>query len=375
MVSYSVTGLVMGALADIVHRPRLVAAAVALWSILTAASGAARGFVGLAIPRMLIAVGESALTPSAMSMLADRFPLSRLGFAAGFYFSGVPLGFGLSLLIAGYLGPTIGWRNCFYALGGIGVALSLIMLLVRETPRRHIPGSGGSRDERTITHKLTTLLRVLKLSPALRWTIIGGVFLHLIIAATAFDQLWYVHERGCERARIAQMVGWIGVVGGVLGNFFGGIGSDWWKQHREGGRTRFFFWVILVLLPVIVVYRLVEPSSILFWIGIFATFFLLGAFYGPAFSTVQDLVPPGIRATVVALYILTNSVLGVGLGISAAGYVIDHLIAAGATQPYSATLLVLTVLSMAAIPSFHAAARRFESDRGRVYRAAADGNL
>ena len=47
MVSYSVTGLVMGALADIVHRPRLVAAAVALWSILTAASGAARGFVGL----------------------------------------------------------------------------------------------------------------------------------------------------------------------------------------------------------------------------------------------------------------------------------------------------------------------------------------
>lgn len=149
LVSYSVMGLVMGSLADMVHRPRLVAVALALWSGLTAASGAARGFVSLAIPRVLIAVGKSALTPASMSMLADRFPLSRLGFAAGVYFSGVPLGFGLSLLIAGYLGPTIGWRNCFYLLGAIGVALSLVMLLVRETPRRHIPGAVESRSERT----------------------------------------------------------------------------------------------------------------------------------------------------------------------------------------------------------------------------------
>ena len=42
---YAVAGLFMGALADMVHRPRLVAAGVALWSLLTAASGAARGFL------------------------------------------------------------------------------------------------------------------------------------------------------------------------------------------------------------------------------------------------------------------------------------------------------------------------------------------
>lgn len=138
LVSYALMGLVMGPLADIVHCPRLVAVAVGLWSALTAASGAARGFVTLAIPRVLIAVGESALTPASMSMLADRFPRSRLGFAVGFYYTGVPLGFGLSLLIAGYLGPAIGWRNCFYALGAIGLVLALVMLLIQETPRRHL---------------------------------------------------------------------------------------------------------------------------------------------------------------------------------------------------------------------------------------------
>ena len=82
---YSAMGLFAGALADRVHRPRLVAVGLALWSGLTAASGAARSFVSLAIPRALIGVGESVLTPASMSMLSDRFPTSRLGFVSGVY--------------------------------------------------------------------------------------------------------------------------------------------------------------------------------------------------------------------------------------------------------------------------------------------------
>ena len=88
---YAVMGLIMGALADHYHRPRLIAMALLLWSVLTAASGAARSFVSLAIPRMFIAVGESALTPASMSMLADKFPPDKRGFAAGFYYMGVPV--------------------------------------------------------------------------------------------------------------------------------------------------------------------------------------------------------------------------------------------------------------------------------------------
>ncbi|MEE2783292.1 MAG: MFS transporter, partial [Pseudomonadota bacterium] len=121
---YSTMGLFMGALADQVNRTRLIAIGLALWSALTAVSGAARGFVSLAIPRMFIGVGESIMTPTSMSLLSDRFPSSRLGFASGFYYMGVPVGTGLSLLVVGYLGPAIGWRNCFYLLGAIGVVLA-----------------------------------------------------------------------------------------------------------------------------------------------------------------------------------------------------------------------------------------------------------
>ncbi|MFT5691765.1 MAG: MFS family permease, partial [Oceanicoccus sp.] len=134
---YAFMGLFMGALGDMVHRPRLVAAGLLLWSVLTAASGAARGFVSLALPRMFIGIGESVLTPTSMSMLGDRFPASKLGFASGFYYMGVPVGVGVSLLIAGYLGPAIGWRNCFYALGVLGAVFAVAMAFVKETPRMH----------------------------------------------------------------------------------------------------------------------------------------------------------------------------------------------------------------------------------------------
>ena len=102
---YSVAGLFMGTLADRVNRTRFIAVGVGVWSILTAASGLAKGFLSLAAPRMLIGVGESILTPTSMSLLADRFPSNRLGFASGFYYMGVPIGVGVSLLIVGYMGP------------------------------------------------------------------------------------------------------------------------------------------------------------------------------------------------------------------------------------------------------------------------------
>ena len=64
---YSIMGLFMGILADTVNRPKLIAFGVTLWSLLTIASGFARGFVSLAIPRMFIGIGESILTPTSIS--------------------------------------------------------------------------------------------------------------------------------------------------------------------------------------------------------------------------------------------------------------------------------------------------------------------
>ncbi len=365
---YSAMGLFMGALADMVNRTRLIAAGLALWSVLTALSGMARGFVSLALPRMFIGVGESIMTPTAMSLLSDRFPSRWLGLASGVYYMGVPIGVAASLFIVAYLEPHLGWRGCFYALGGIGVGLAIIMLFMKETPRKHVVKTEqGDVPKQSFGEILRTLLSALKRSPALALTICGGVAYHFILGAATFDQLWYVQERGFDRTEIAEATAWLGFFGGILGNLFGGAGGDVFLRKTGMGRPMFLFWILLVLAPIGIAYRLVEPDSIWFWLGVFFGFFQLGCFYGPTFSTVQELVPPRIRGTVVAFYILSLNLVGLGIGVTAGGFVIDWMLARGVAEPYTWTLLTFTLLSMAAIPLFFFAGRRFDRDREALY--------
>lgn len=366
---YSFMGLFMGALADMVNRTRLIAAGLALWSVLTALSGMARGFVSLALPRMFIGVGESIMTPTAMSLLSDRFPSKWLGLASGVYYMGVPVGVAASLFIVAYLEPHLGWRGCFYLLGGIGVVLAIVMLFIKETPRKHaVRNAQAEADEKpNFKEILKTLLRALRSSPALTMTIAGGVAYHFILGAATFDQLWYVQERGFDRTEIAEATAWLGFFGGIMGNLFGGAGGDVFLRRTGMGRPMFLFWILLVLAPIGIAYRLVEPDSIWFWAGVFFSYFQLGCFYGPTFSTVQELVPPRIRGTVVAFYILTLNFVGLGIGVTAGGVVIDYLKDAGTLEPYTWTLLTFTLISMLAIPLFFFAGRRFDRDREALY--------
>ena len=368
---YSVAGVFMGVLADRVNRTRLIAAGLALWSALTALSGMAKGFASLAIPRLFIGVGESIMTPTAMSLLADRFPSSRLGFASGVYYMGVPIGVAASLFVVAYLEPLLGWRGCFYALGAVGLVLAVVMFFMRETPRRHEVEAQAKQEEAvqrpSVKEMLQTLLQAFKNSPALLMTVLGGVAFHFVLGAATFEQLWFVEERGFDRSEIAELSGWLAFGGGILGNLFGGVGGDVFLRKTGMGRPMFLFWIMLILTPISLYYRIVDASSLFFMFGIFMGYFQLGCFYGPTFSTVQELVPPQIRGTVVAFYILSLNFFGLGLGVTGGGIVVDWMIADEVAEPYSLTLLAFTALSLLAIPLFYFAGRRFERDREALY--------
>ena len=379
---YSVAGVFMGVLADRVNRTRLIAAGLALWSALTALSGMAKGFVSLAIPRLFIGIGESIMTPTAMSLLADRFPSSRLGFASGVYYMGVPIGVAASLFVVAYLEPLLGWRGCFYALGGLGLVLAAIMFFMKETPRKHETealakkeaekadqsGDALTEIERpSVKEMLATLVQAFRRSPALLMTVLGGVAFHFVLGAATFEQLWFVQERGFDRSEIAELSGWLAFAGGIAGNLVGGIGGDWFLRKTGMGRPMFLFWIMLILTPISLYYRVIDPTSLFFLFGIFIGYFQLGCFYGPTFATVQELVPPQIRGTLVAFYILSLNFFGLGLGVTGGGIVVDWMIAEAISEPYTMTLLAFTVLSLLAIPLFYFAGRRFERDREALY--------
>jgi predicted MFS family arabinose efflux permease len=366
LIFYSVAGLYMGMLADTVNRTRLISFGVTLWSALTAASGLAWNFVSMAIPRMFIGVGESILTPSAMSLLADRFPQSRLGFAAGFYYIGAPLGAGGSFLLAGYLGPIIGWRNCFYLLGGIGIVLAAIVFFVRETPRRHLVNSEDQKNTPSIKKIAKIAMTAIPKSPALMAAMAGAMLLHVFIGAGYFDQLWFVQERGFDRDEIAKLTGMMGLSGGLIGTFVGGIGSDWFTQKTGYGRLVFLFFVLLFCAPFMIAYRLAPGDSIWIPIGLFLGMFQIGSFFGPFFASIQGLIPPEVRSTVIAFSILLMNVIGMGIGITVTGISVDLMISYGINEPYSLTLICFTLFSFIAMPCFLFAGLRYNHDREKL---------
>jgi MFS family permease len=366
IVFYSIAGLFMGVLADMVNRPRLIAFGVVLWSVFTALTGAAKGFVTMALPRMFIGVGESILTPTSMSLLSDSFPAKKMGFAAGFYYMGVPIGVGVSLLIAGYLGESLGWRKCFYLLGGLGLVLGLCTLLFKDRPRKHLQNNEvkpQTLSKESTAEIIKTLFKALSASSALRFTILGGIFYHIALGASVFEQLWLVEERGFDRSNIAQIVGWIGVFAGLAGNLIGGILSDWWQENTDQGRPMFLFWLALLTLPISVYYRFVEPGSVIFWIGIIIGYFQLGCFFGPTFSTVQELVPENIKATVVSFYILTLNLIGLTIGSFVGGILADNLMSANYQEPYTLMLVVFSIISIVTIPCYFLAGKRYKKDK------------
>ena len=366
LIFYSVAGLYMGMLADTVNRTRLISFGVTLWSALTAASGLAWNFVSMAIPRMFIGVGESILTPSAMSLLADRFPQSRLGFAAGFYYIGAPLGAGGSFLLAGYLGPIIGWRNCFYLLGGIGIVLAAIVFFVKETPRRHLVNSEDKKNTPSIKKIAKIAMTAIPKSPALMAAMAGAMLLHVFIGAGYFDQLWFVQERGFDRDEIAKLTGMMGLLGGLIGTFVGGVGSDWFTQKTGYGRLVFLFFVLLFCAPFMIAYRLAPGDSIWIPIGLFLGMFQIGSFFGPFFASIQGLIPPEVRSTVIAFSILLMNVIGMGIGITVTGISVDLMISYGINEPYSLTLICFTLFSFIAMPCFLFAGLRYNHDREKL---------
>ena len=365
IVFYSIAGLFMGVLADMVNRPKLLAFGVVLWSIFTAFTGAAKGFISMALPRMFIGVGESILTPTSMSLLSDSFPSKKMGFAAGFYYMGVPIGVGVSLLIAGYLGESLGWRNCFYLLGAIGLVLGLCALLFKDRNRKsNVSGEmNQTLSKESTINIIRTLVKALKTSSALRFTIIAGVFYHIVLGASGFEQLWLVQERGFERSEIAQLVGWIGVFAGLSGNLIGGLLSDWWQENTNQGRPMFLFWLALLTLPIGIFYRFEEPGTLVFWIGIIIGYFQLGCFYGPTFSTVQELVPENIKATVVSFYILTLNLIGLTIGSLGGGFCADLLRSSGYSEPYTIMLVIFSIISIVSIPCYYLAGIKYKEDK------------
>ncbi len=352
-VLYSLMGLVLGIAADHWNRARLIAAGLALWSAMTAASGFARSFPEMALARIFVGIGEATLTPAALSMLGDVFPRRQHSIASGIYYLGIPFGVSLSLVIAGTLEPLIGWRNCFLLLGGLGVIASLVVLSVRD-PRHHVAKASAAREltVRKFFSLLSQIPRILRSSPPLLLTMLGGCLLNFSVGTTYLDMLWMKDDRQISPEVAARWMSVIFLLGGTIGNVLGGWLGDWLKHRWNLHRLWAVIGALLVCTPMTVVFRTVDSQSGLFWFSYFFVSMAVTIYYGPVFSTVQELSPHTMRAMVMAFFLLVMNLLGVSFGAAVAALL------TGALQDRTLSLLLTGLVGLLAIPCFLLAMRQ-----------------
>lgn len=80
-ICYALATVPLGWAADRFSRRKVIFGGVAVWSLATMSVAVARTFGGLFAARAGVGLGEAALTPSAYSLIADRFPRKRLTIA------------------------------------------------------------------------------------------------------------------------------------------------------------------------------------------------------------------------------------------------------------------------------------------------------
>jgi len=121
--------------ADRSGRVRVIAAAVAVWSLFTALSGLGQNFWQLFAMRMGVGIGEAGGVAPSYALIADSVPADRRARSLGLFSLGIPLGSALGLVAGAWLTVHLDWRYAFAVIGLAGLPIAwAIRRFVPEAP-------------------------------------------------------------------------------------------------------------------------------------------------------------------------------------------------------------------------------------------------
>ena len=137
---YGVLSPLAGFLADRFSRSRVIIGSLFLWSLTTWLTSRATTVDQLLITRALMGITEACYLPAALALIADYHRGPTRSLATGVHLCGLSIGSGLGGL-GGWLAERHGWTYAFSLFGGIGVAYSLLLLVML----RDVPPHGDAR--------------------------------------------------------------------------------------------------------------------------------------------------------------------------------------------------------------------------------------
>ena len=144
---YGIVSPFAGIVADRVSRKKLVVGSLFVWSAVTFLMGYASNFQQLYCLRALMGISEALYIPSALSLIADWHEGKSRSLAIGIHMTGLCVGQAI-----GGFGATIAasfsWNETFHGFGIIGIAYSIVLLLLLHDKPGRVVAAGAQPQEK-----------------------------------------------------------------------------------------------------------------------------------------------------------------------------------------------------------------------------------
>src|ERR1043166_8519601 len=351
-VLFSILGVPIGRLADRSSRRNIMAVGVALWSLFTMLCSTAHSYRALLGYRVGVGIGEATLIAPSISLLADYFPREKLGRCGALFASGVLFGSGMAYFLGAWivgLVPSQGvlafpilssmrpWQAVFFIVGLPGLAISLLLLTVRE-PRRQ--ASGAAQVPWRVVLAYVSANRRAFLLQTLAFTASSTVNNGLAAWVAPFfvrTYDWSISDAGKVQGILTMSLGVLAVVAG------GWLASRDGRRGATDGPLRVGMIGAAGMLVAATAFPLMPTASLA--VACLAVVNVFAALpWGAAQGAAAEIIPASLRAQGVALYFLIFNLVSFSLGPSSVAWLTEYVFHDEHAVRYS--LAIVNVIGM-----------------------------
>lgn len=339
---YATMGLPIAKLSDQYNRKWIIIISLTVFSLMTALSGFAVGFISLLIFRVGVGIGEAGVNPASHSIIADYFPPQRRAFAMATLMVGASLGMMLGFMGGGAIADAYGWRVAMISVGLPGFLLAAVMGVALQEPQRGHYENAQPPPPPPITHTAATMWA----NRAMRHLLVGSVIAGLVgYGLTQWLPTFFMRTHDLTQTQTGLlMAGVFGISGAI-----GALAAGKWFDRLSTRGFQYGMWMLaavpVVTLPLFILGLLAQDLTTaiaLFIIPGFAANYAIG----PTIAMIQTLSPPHMRAVSAAIKMLLLNLIGMGLGPLLVGIISDLLTPTHPENTLGVALAYFTIVGL-----------------------------